>query len=197
MQQQVDHSPEPFLVWHFVVQEHFADQCSSQQVQDQHHPIEVAAKLTACFRPFENAANGDMPAFETLVERYRDSLYSFALQMTRSETEALEVVQKSFLAACRQVNQFRTEAELVRWIYGTAASHAFDQVPPLQRPESLQDGAAAERLRDDCVDDSQERTLSPQLRRAIEQTMEGLPEYQREVFLLKDVAGLDYDQIAG
>jgi len=42
----------------------------------------------------------------------------------------------------------------------------------------------------------EENVLNAQLRRAIEDATDGLPDSHREVLLLKDVAGLDYEQIA-
>ncbi len=38
-----------------------------------------------------------MVAFETLVERHRDEVYGFGLRMTRSETDAADIAQESFL----------------------------------------------------------------------------------------------------
>lgn len=57
------------------------------------------------------AQAGHMSAFEKLVERSRDRVYALALQMTRSETCALDIAQRSFLYAFRHLNEFRTESD--------------------------------------------------------------------------------------
>src|SRR5262249_59968220 len=64
-----------------------------------------------------------MSAFERLVERNRDDLYSFALWMTRSETEATQIAQESFLSACQHLSHFRNEAEFRAWAHWIAAKH--------------------------------------------------------------------------
>lgn len=145
---------------------------------------------------FSRAQKGDIPAFEVLVEGYRDTLYSIALQLSRSETDALQIVQESFFSAYRHLNEFPTEAEFRAWIHWIAASQALNGAPLPESPDSLLKRDVAQRLTVDCADDGREDSLSPQLQGAIEETMENLPQSQREVLLLKDVAGLDYDQIA-
>ena len=49
--------------------------------------------------------------FERLVERNLDDLYSFALRMTRSESEAADIVQETFLSGYLHLDEFRNEAE--------------------------------------------------------------------------------------
>ena len=48
----------------------------------------------------------DVFGFERLVERNRDDLYGFAVWITRSEEEAAEIAQESFLSAYLQLSKF-------------------------------------------------------------------------------------------
>src|SRR5215471_10532620 len=146
----------------------------------------------------------DMFAFEQLVERHRDDVYSFAVWMTRSEKEAAEIAQESFLSAYLHLSQFRSEAEFRAWVHWSAAKQMsirrqLRRISPaadgaLQAPES---GAALARYcRTDWNCGADEQALSVELRRAIEDVTELLPQSHREAFLFKDVAGLSYEQIA-
>src|SRR5215471_13656142 len=148
------------------------------------------------------AISSDMSAFERLVERNRDDLYSFALQMTRSETEAAEIAQESFLSAYLHLSHFRNEAEFRTWVHWVAAKHISIRRPllprspaaksPLKAPEfraALAHGSGADWRRS-----ADEQPLSAELRRAIEDATDRLPQGHREAFLLKDVAGLSYEQ---
>ncbi len=67
------------------------------------------------------AQAGNMSAFEKLVERHRDDVYGLALQMTRSETSALDVAQTSFFSVYLHLNEFRTEADVDAWVRRSAA----------------------------------------------------------------------------
>ena len=146
----------------------------------------------------------DLFAFEKLVERNRDDLYTFALWMTRSEAEAAEIAQEGFLSAYLHLGQFRNEAEFRTWAHWIAAKHISirRRLPrtsvaaegPLKEPEAHA-GVAR-----DCGAEwdrgADEQALSVELRRAIEAATDRLPQSHREAFLFKDLAGLSYEQIA-
>jgi RNA polymerase sigma-70 factor (ECF subfamily) len=152
------------------------------------------------------AKDGDMFAFEALVERHRDELYSFGYWMTRSETDAAEIAQVCFLSAHLHLKDFRTEAGLGAWVYWIAAGHASIRQrlhhsaqaaeQELKSPRFHASGVLAQRPRAEWSGDADERALNAALRRAIEDATEGLPQTHREVFLLKDLAGLSYEQVA-
>ena len=63
-------------------------------------------------------------------------------------------------------------------------------------PEFTERGSLAEYPKQDWSRDAEERILDAELGRAIQQATDRLPEGYREVFLLKDVEGLSYEQIA-
>jgi RNA polymerase sigma-70 factor (ECF subfamily) len=152
------------------------------------------------------AQQGDMSAFEALVERHRDSAYAFALRLTRSEADASEIVQESFLSAYLHLNEFRTEAEFAEWVHWIAAGHTSLRMTVMRRaqaskaqldaPKCLACGALAKHTGTDWTKEIDEQPLSAELRRAIEDATERLPHRHRRVFLFKDVAGLNYEQIA-
>src|SRR5215472_15737307 len=58
------------------------------------------------------AQGGDLSAFETLVEHHRDAVFGLGLQITRSEIDAAEIAQETFLAAYMDLKEFRNEADL-------------------------------------------------------------------------------------
>lgn len=151
------------------------------------------------------AQQGDSPALEALVERYRDNLYGFARWMTRSETDAAEIVQEAFLSACLRLRDFATESEFGAWAHWIAASHPSirwrlrhiaDAVIEDRKTPRFHAATLAQDRSPDWGGDSDRRTTHPELRRLIEDATGDLPQSHREVFLLRDVAGLSYEQIA-
>jgi len=144
-------------------------------------------------------------AFESLVEKHRDSVYGFALRMTRSETEAMEIVQESFLSAYRHLGRLRNETDFRAWLHQTAASHALHRLRLVGRApvadEMLTTPAFDERTLTQRFGDNwshvvDEKVLDAELSRAIEEATDALPQGHRAVLLLKDVAGLGYQEIA-
>lgn len=63
---------------------------------------------------------GDREHFAVLVARYERMVFALATRMTGSRDEAQDVMQSSFLAAYRQIGDFRGDASFKTWLYGIA-----------------------------------------------------------------------------
>ena len=152
------------------------------------------------------AQQGHRLAFEALVERHRDQVYSFGLRLTRSETIAAEIAQESFLSAYLHLNEFQNEAEFASWVHWIAASHASLRLRAVRRGHNAEEqlkfsqsnspGTCAHHPRIDWSDGADDRPLTAELRRAVLDATDRLPERERDAFLFKDLAGLSYQQIA-
>src|SRR5678816_2154854 len=70
------------------------------------------------------AQGGDMAAFEALVGRHEEKVYGLALRMTRSEADAAEITQDTFLSAYQHLGEFRGEAAFGSWVHRIAANNA-------------------------------------------------------------------------
>ena len=144
-----------------------------------------------------------MLAFEKLVERYRDNVYDLALQMTRSETSALDITQKSFLSAYLHLKEFRTEVDFGAFVRRSAAALTMLQPRGVARTKDELNSPAldehigpAEYRHADWSGVAVEEPLSAELRHAIQESTDELPPDQRVVFVFKDLADLTYEQIA-
>ncbi|CAM4116869.1 sigma-70 family RNA polymerase sigma factor [Corallococcus exiguus] len=152
------------------------------------------------------AQDGDVSAFEALVGLHQDRVYGLALRMTRSEADAAEITQDTFLSAYQHLKDFRGEAAFGSWVHRIAANHALMRLrhrrvaqaaeSELQTPEFTERGTLADYPVSDWSRDAEEKALDAELGQAIQQAADRLPEGYREVFLLKDVDGLSYEQIA-
>ncbi len=151
------------------------------------------------------AQGGDLPAFEALVERHRDKVYSVALRMTRSEADAAEIVQETFLSAYQHLPDFRGEAAFGSWVHRIAANHALMRLrhrgvvqaaeDDLKSPEFNERGSFTEYPASDWSRRADEKVLDAELGQAIQQAVDRLPNEYREVFVLRDLEGLSYEQI--
>jgi RNA polymerase sigma-70 factor (ECF subfamily) len=152
------------------------------------------------------AQAGEVEAFEALVEAHRDKVYGLALRMTRSEADAAEITQDTFLSAYQHLKDFRGDAAFGSWVYRIAANHALMRLrhrrvaqaaeEEIQGPEFTEWGSLADYPARDWSRDAEGQVLDAELRQAIQEAADRLPEGYREVFLLKDVEGLSYEQIA-
>ncbi|HEY3765250.1 MAG TPA: sigma-70 family RNA polymerase sigma factor [Gaiellales bacterium] len=72
------------------------------------------------------AADGDESAFEELVVRYQDRLYTLALRVTQSEADAYDCVQEGLVSAWRGLGSFRFDARFSTWVYRIVMRKAYD-----------------------------------------------------------------------
>lgn len=155
------------------------------------------------------AQEGDVAAFEGLVERHRDRVYGLALRMLNSPEDAAEVAQESFIAAYRNLAKFRGDAQFSSWVYRIAANYALMRlrhrkvVSAVESPLEEQEGPTFND-RGSLVDQAapwdargaEGQVLDAELRRAIEVASTSLADEYREVFVLRDLEGLSYEEIA-
>ena len=152
------------------------------------------------------AQAGDMSAFEALVSRHEDKVYGLALRMTRSEADAAEITQDTFLSAYQHLSEFCGEAAFGSWVHRIAANNALMRLrrqkvldivsDEITGPEFTERGSLAELPDSDWSKRADDKVLDDELGRAIRAATDALPEGYREVFLLKDVEGLSYEEIS-
>ena len=152
------------------------------------------------------AQAGDMSAFESLVSRHEEKVYGLALRMTRSEADAAEITQDTFLSAYQHLGEFRGESAFGSWVHRIAANNALMRLrrqkvldivsDELAGPEFTERGSLAEGPDSDWSKRADDKVLDDELGRAIQVATDALPEGYREVFLLKDVEGLSYEEIS-
>lgn len=150
------------------------------------------------------AQAGDAAAFEALVERHRSRVYGLAMRMLNSAEDAAEVLQETFLSAYRNLPHFRGDAQFGSWVYRIAANHALmrlrhrrvvNQVEaPLEGPQFNERGSLVEDVSD--FRDAEGDVMDKELRQAIEDGAARLGDEYREVFVLKDLEGMSYEEIA-
>jgi RNA polymerase sigma-70 factor (ECF subfamily) len=152
------------------------------------------------------ARNGDIPAFEKLVERYRGRVYSLALRMLQNPTDAEEVVQETFLSAFQNLPRFRGESQFGSWLHRICANFCLMRIrhrkvvdgatEPLGEPEFDDRGHMVIGEGVDWSARADDKIADAELHQAIEDAVARLPPEHRAVFLLKDTEGLSYEEIA-
>lgn len=129
---------------------------------------------------------GDAEAFDLLFERYKERIVRFLSRMV-GPTQALDLVQVTFLKLHENRHKYRIGSNFSAWIYTIARNTALDHLrsAPTRREvltdtERASDGPQRDRLQDDRV------------RSAIEE----LPKDQRQVVLLHWYGGLTFEEVA-
>lgn len=81
------------------------------------------------------AQRGEGAAFSELVARYQDRIYRFLVRLTRSQDDALELTQETFLSAYQALARWRPDARFSTWLFRIARNQAFDWLRRNKRVE--------------------------------------------------------------
>ena len=134
---------------------------------------------------------GDTERYAELVRRYRDRYARYAARMLGSEDAAEDAVQDAFVRAYDQLSQCREPNNFVGWFFLILRNRCFAERRKARDSAPLEAaGALAAIDRSDGGVDAAER------RRALQEALLELTAEQREVFVLKHVEGMSYDQMA-
>ena len=154
------------------------------------------------------STQGDLDAFNLLVEHYQRPLYNLCLRMLNSPEAAEDATQDAFIAAYRAIHRFRggtqsgeRAAGFRAWLFRIGVNACYDEL----RRRRARPAASLEVPRGDSgrtLDvpnpgpTLEERTQTAELGLAIQEALSALPSDQRLAVVLCDVQGLDYTEIA-
>lgn len=130
---------------------------------------------------------GDLIAQRALYDQFAPRVYRLAVRMVGAE-DAADVAQQTFLKMFRGLASFRRGAQLSTWLYRIAVNESLQhrrrkRSPRIELPAELPDDAP----------DPGQRIEQAEL---IEQALASLDAELRAVFLLRELEGLSYQQIA-
>ena len=147
------------------------------------------------------AQKGDTRAFDLLVLKYQGRIATLVARFINDATEVEDVTQEAFIKAFRALPKFRGESAFYTWLYRIASNAAKNYlVARGRRPQSATDVDAAEyfddaeSLRD--IDTPENRYFGGELAKAVQATLDGLPDELRIALTLREFDGLSYEEIA-
>lgn len=150
---------------------------------------------------------GDARAFEVLVRRHRAAVFNFILRFTAHRARAEDVLQETWLKVVRSAPEYETKARFTTWLYtiarnlcvDSARKESYRQAASLEAPTSGVEGEDGRPLGEALPDGgaSPERGAhNARVRPLLERALAGLPDEQREVFVLREYSGIPFKEIA-
>lgn len=140
--------------------------------------------------------DGDVDAFNRIVDTYQRPMYNLALRMLGDASAAEDATQEGFISAFRNMGRFKG-GSLKSWLFTITANRCRDMLRARSvRPaESLdsEDAALDPPSRDESPEDY---ALRREMGRSIQQALAALPHDQRLAVVLIDVQGLAYEEAA-
>jgi RNA polymerase sigma-70 factor (ECF subfamily) len=148
-----------------------------------------------------NAARHHAPAaWDTLLKRHQLPLYTYAAELLRDDTAALDVVQETFASAVRHIASLRDDARFAAWLFGIAHQKCVQHWRRTQRAADVFAPLAADDSPDDWPDNdaTDPRTVLLHHERAQEffALLEKLPPAQHSTLLLHVLEDFSLEEIA-
>lgn len=140
------------------------------------------------------AREGNPDAFSLLVERHQTMVYNLALGKTGHPQDAEEVVQTAFLKAWQGLPNFRGEAAFSTWLYRLTVHAAVDLLRQRRQHLSLDAPDLPPLPAGGAGPEAQ--VQENDRRRQLWEAIDALPEGLRTPFLLREVEGRSYQEIA-
>jgi RNA polymerase sigma-70 factor, ECF subfamily len=146
----------------------------------------------------ERARDGDLGAFNDLVELYQDQLFALVARMVPDRDQASDAVQEAFFSAYRNLAGFRG-GSVRSWLNRICVNAAMDaqrarRRRPVQPYPELEDESWQPPAGEEA--DPERKVLTAERERVLSDALARITDDQRDAIVLFDVQGYDYAEIA-
>lgn len=148
-------------------------------------------------RLLERYIAGDAAAFEALVELYEEKLFAFIAGMTGDSHLAEDVFQMTFIKVAKKAAAFDGRSSFSTWLFRIARNAALDEIRKRRRDHRLSDPemGGLDNASDPAAVSPLDRLTMAEAGERVREALAKLPEAQRDAFLLKEEADLDFGEI--
>jgi RNA polymerase sigma-70 factor (ECF subfamily) len=148
--------------------------------------------------------DGEKRAFGELVERYQTRLLNFVYRTTGDRERAEDLVQETFIRVYRHLHRFDQSKKFSTWVYTIASNLAKNELRnrsrnPLVLFQTIKKNWDADARPLEWEDNTyrpDDLFRKRHLKSMVENTVDQLPEHHRTVFILREMEGKTYEEIA-
>lgn len=148
---------------------------------------------------------GDLQAFEGLVDQYKRPIFNLVYRMLRDRDEAEDITQKVFIQVYRASDRYRPTAKFSTWIFTIARNLTLNEIRRRSRKpwtdsldETMDVEGPAQRLDppDHRARPANQELAHQEFLQCLEEAIDQLPENQRIAVLLCREGDISYEEMA-
>jgi len=165
-------------------------------------PAEVAAPIEDLVL-VQNAQQGDVAAYDELVRRYQERIYSTIYHMTSNHEDAVDLAQETFIKGFQALKSFKGDSSFYTWVYRIAVNKTINFVKQRKNKTHLSLNDLDFNAEHDpdlvaLVSDKTPRREAglAELQGKLNGAMQKLSPAHRLVVTLHDIQGLPHEEIA-
>ncbi|NCC15576.1 MAG: sigma-70 family RNA polymerase sigma factor [Clostridia bacterium] len=149
------------------------------------------------------AKQGDMAAFEELILQHEKTVYNVALRMMNHSEDARDISQEVLIKAFRNIANFDERSSFSTWLYRITVNTCIDEMRKRKGKQSLSldneleddEGTWKREIADDG-DTPEESLMRKEEKSELLMALETISQDYKTVFILRDMRGLTYEEIA-
>lgn len=149
------------------------------------------------------AQQGDVHAFDQLVNKYHGRIYGLTYNMTSNREDAEDLTQEIFVKAFESLPRFKGKSSFYTWLYRIAINKTINYRKKRNRKRALsldqfdQEVKSDENYHDLTSKGSPIRHMNlTELQIKLNEALQNLSEKHRIVVVMHDMQGIPHDQIA-
>ena len=139
---------------------------------------------------------GDKAAFEQLVIRHQDLVFSLAYKLTGNREMANDVAQEAFIRAWKAIEKFRGDSTFSTWIYRITVNTAWTLRKKAKKHNTLNIDDTYEPIVIDEKKDPELVAINSDLSSVLINALDKIPIEQRIIVELKNIEGRSHKEIA-
>ncbi len=147
---------------------------------------------------------GETQAFNELVTRYRSRAYAMIYNMVRNDQDAWDLAQDGFVKAWKSIGRFRGESSFYTWLYRILMNVAIDALrrKQIEGGTEFDDSFALKGVEPGAATAPKTemqpaaRLSDKEIRERIDGAIQKLTPEHRAVITLRELDGLEYQEIA-
>ena len=139
---------------------------------------------------------GDKAAFEQLVIRHQDLVFSLAYKLTGNREMANDVAQEAFIRAWKAIEKFRGDSTFSTWIYRITVNTAWTLRKKAKKHITLNIDDTYEPIVIDEKKDPELVAINSDLSSVLINALDKIPIEQRIIVELKNIEGRSHKEIA-
>ncbi len=151
----------------------------------------------------QRVQNGEVSAFNQLVQKYRQSLFSIIYNMTGNREDATDIAQEAFIKAFQSIKQFRGQASFYTWIYRIAVNSSITFIKRAKKQRFINYETIDETLVSSDILEyftaktkTEKGALLKELQEKLNEALQKLSPKHRIVVILHEVEGMNHKEIA-
>lgn len=189
------------VVWKFDAGADFRATCAGRGVC---YTVTMAETLDPDAALMLRVQQGDVAAFEDLVNKYKQPIINLLHRTLKDATEAEDLAQNVFVQVFKSAHRYQVSAKFSTWLYTIARNLCLNEIrrrsrhpaESLDQPSLHDEDQPYRQFEDTRIVAAPQRLLQEELSEKIQEALSDLPENQRLAILMFREKDLSYEDIS-